>query len=109
MSWCPTANCKFAFFFDENSGSNGDFRCQSCKKHYCLTCMVPFHTGMSCATFMAQRKYDENEDKFLKFVKGSKFKQCPKCKIWVQKTHGCDHMHCPCGKHFCYRCGGIYK
>ena len=92
MSWCPTPDCKYAFVFDETSSH--ELKCKACKKHYCLKCMVPFHTGKSCAEFRHSTKANENDEKFLKFVKGSKFKQCPKCKIWVQKSHGCDHMRC---------------
>lgn len=100
MSWCPTPDCQNAFIFDE--ANSREFKCKSCKKHYCLSCMVPFHTGKSCAEFRRTIKADENDQKFLQFVRGSKFKQCPKCKIWVQKSHGCDHMRCKCGMHFCY-------
>ena len=36
--------------------------------------------------------------------------KCPKCKILIQKSSGCDHMHCPrCKNDFCYRCGGTLK
>lgn len=41
-------------------------------------------------------------------MRGMKFKQCPFCRFWVEKTEGCDHMRCRCGKEFCYKCGGIY-
>ena len=42
-------------------------------------------------------------------MKGQKFKQCPKCNFWVEKSEGCDHMSCRCGQMFCYKCGGIYR
>tara|TARA_A100001015_G_C14968081_1_gene703895 strand:+ start:502 stop:900 length:399 start_codon:yes stop_codon:yes gene_type:complete len=29
---------------------------------------------------------------------------CPKCKNLVVKTSGCDHIHCTCGAHWCFRC-----
>ena len=32
-------------------------------------------------------------------------KQCPKCKFWVQKKDGCNHIICKCGNNFCYQCG----
>ena len=44
----------------------------------------------------------------MKFAKGKKFKQCPHCNFWVERTAGCDHMTCRCGKAFCYKCGGKY-
>ena len=48
------------------------------------------------------------EATFLDFVKGKKFKQCPHCEFWVERSEGCDHMRCRCGKDFCYKCGGKY-
>lgn len=49
------------------------------------------------------------EELFEQFVKGKNFKQCPKCRRWVEKTQGCDHMTCRCGGEFCYKCGGPYR
>jgi hypothetical protein len=45
------------------------------------------------------------DEKFEEFITGSNFKQCPKCKRWIEKNQGCDHMTCKCGCEFCYRCG----
>ena len=45
------------------------------------------------------------DDLFYNFAKGSKFKQCPYCRNWVEKTDGCNHIACRCGNHFCYFCG----
>lgn len=44
----------------------------------------------------------------MKFVTGKKIKQCPHCSFWVERTLGCDHMKCRCGRDFCYKCGGIH-
>jgi hypothetical protein len=34
-------------------------------------------------------------------------KWCPKCKIFIEKNGGCDHMSCICGCHFCWNCLAI--
>ncbi|VDD91271.1 unnamed protein product [Enterobius vermicularis] len=31
-------------------------------------------------------------------------RQCPQCKVFCQRSHGCDHMTCTCGQQFCYKC-----
>ena len=31
-------------------------------------------------------------------------KLCPKCKTPIEKNHGCMHMTCRCGHHFCWIC-----
>lgn len=30
---------------------------------------------------------------------------CPKCKVIVSRSEGCDDMQCVCGCSFCYKCG----
>jgi len=45
----------------------------------------------------------------MNYVKGKKYKQCPQCKFWVSKNHGCNHMTCKCKFQFCYKCGGVYQ
>jgi hypothetical protein len=36
-------------------------------------------------------------------------KECPKCKAAVFKISGCNHIHCHCGGHWCWKCGESYK
>ena len=36
-------------------------------------------------------------------------KECPGCKVATIKSHGCDHMTCPCGVHWCFECGGEFS
>ncbi|KAL2159252.1 hypothetical protein VTH06DRAFT_2687 [Thermothelomyces fergusii] len=45
------------------------------------------------------------EEKFKMVAKEMGWKRCPSCKRCVEKTEGCNHIHCICGCHFCYRCG----
>ena len=30
---------------------------------------------------------------------------CPRCKFFISRTQGCDHITCQCGHNFCYKCG----
>lgn len=61
---------------------------------------------MTCAEYRINNSFDKNDEKFINFVKGAKFKQCPKCKYWVERNEGCPTMKCKCGQEFCYSCGG---
>jgi len=106
-SCCPTPDCSYVFVWVAKEDSN-DFTCPKCKKRYCLNCRVAYHTGMTCKEYEINNKHTSDDDKFLKFVKGKKYKQCPKCKFWVSKTQGCNHMTCRCKFQFCYACGGEY-
>ena len=105
LSWCPTIDCKYVFALDKDMK---EFLCPLCTKNYCLNCRVEFHKGMSCAEYKISKQFDEKDKLFIEFVKGNKFKQCPKCRFWVAKDSGCDWMKCRCGTEFCWKCGGFY-
>ena len=75
--------------------------CPMCKKSYSLQCKTKWHKGMTCEEYQRTKNKDENDIKFEEYAKGSKLKQCPKCKRWVEKIDGCDHISCPCGTSFC--------
>ncbi|KAJ8112497.1 hypothetical protein OPT61_g5149 [Boeremia exigua] len=34
-------------------------------------------------------------------------RECPGCKVSVQKMYGCDHITCTCGTHWCWACGDV--
>ena len=108
ISWCPTADCQYAFVFNANDGEDSEeaqLHCPMCAKHYCLNCRVLFHEGMSCKEYQVDSREDANDLAFMKMVKGKKFKQCTKCKYFVEKSMGCNSMRCRCGRQFCYKCG----
>ena len=75
---------------------------------YCLNCRVVYHEGMSCHEYQVDSREDANDLAFMKMAKGKKFKQCTKCRFWVERSAGCDSMKCRCGHGFCYKCGGDY-
>jgi ariadne-1 len=101
-SWCPNAGCDYAFSFAKGVT---EFNCPTCKKKFCLNCRAPYHRGQTCKEFQAGNKRDRD---FEAYAKGQKLKQCPFCTQWVEKSAGCDHMKCKCGRDFCYQCGGSY-
>ena len=104
ITFCPTAGCNYMCSYDKNEFH---LNCPMCKKSYCLQCKTEWHKGMTCKEYQITKNKDENDVKFEEYAKGSKLKQCPKCKRWVEKVSGCDHITCPCGTPFCYRCGRI--
>jgi hypothetical protein len=110
-SWCPTAGCEYVFIYDHHNPMGANFLCPLCLQNYCLDCRVQYHTGKSCGEYKADKinsTFSKDDEQFLSFVKGAKFKQCGKCKFWVERNQGCNHMTCRCGYQFCYQCGGQY-
>lgn len=83
--------------------------CPRCRLALCLSCLRPWHEGVSC-------KKNQKTDKLLKsWAKGylpgqPKAQKCPKCKIYIERISGCDHMSCTrCGTRFCFRCGEAFR
>ena len=106
ITFCPTAGCSYMCFYD-----NGDFHliCPLCKKEYCLQCKTEWHNNITCEEYQRGKKEEENDTKFEEYIRGSRLKQCPNCKRWVEKISGCDHIRCSCGIDFCYNCGKSYE
>lgn len=83
--------------------------CDKCELEWCFVCHAPWHEALKCAKF-------QKGDVFLKKwakeeCKGQKNAQrCPKCKVYIQRSKGCDHMTCSqCKTEFCYKCGEKFR
>ncbi|KAG8444271.1 hypothetical protein GDO86_009454 [Hymenochirus boettgeri] len=113
----PCPQCKHFTTFKHKSHipnptkSENKFKiqCPSCHFAWCFKCHSPWHEGINC------REYKKG-DKLLRhwaneIEHGQRNAQkCPKCKVHIQRTEGCDHMTCSqCNTNFCYRCGERYR
>ena len=106
-------------------------QCSQCELVWCFQCHAPWHDGITCVEF---RKGDRmlrywakevNWQDFFFWLKNWKninclnlqwhygqqnAQLCPKCKIYIQRTKGCDHMVCTfCETDFCYKCGCKFR
>ena len=67
--------------------------CPACKLVWCFACQAPWHYGIACKDF-------GKGDKSLKIWAKNRgqasrnAQRCPKCRIYIQKYAGCDHMTC---------------
>ncbi|XP_019632791.1 PREDICTED: E3 ubiquitin-protein ligase RNF19B-like [Branchiostoma belcheri] len=84
-------------------------RCTECNLVWCFPCHAPWHVGVNCRLY-------QKGDKLLKVWAKEQCQgqvnaqRCPKCKIYIQRTSGCDHMTCTrCKTEFCYRCGDRFR
>jgi len=121
MLECPTQGCDYLFF--KESEAQTYHYCPICNTEYCLKCEIVYHVEQSCEEVQAEKlrkaleaKVDEinrselPEDRMLEEWAGNVgAKRCTRCKFWVQKNEGCNHMTCRCGYEFCYVCGGVYQ
>lgn len=91
---CPDPACTFhdsPFVAIKNA-----FSCIGCKKRLCKECIQFEHTGFPCGL---------TEEERSAIVVASMSKPCPTCSAPISRTHGCSHMVCTCGTHFCWDCG----
>ncbi|KAI9662989.1 MAG: hypothetical protein M1821_008036 [Bathelium mastoideum] len=75
-------------------------QCPQCESTTCTRCKLIAHKG-DCPK-------DSDIDEVLNLAKKKKWQRCPECGRLVELTDGCNHITCPCGADFCYRCGLKY-
>ncbi|XP_041044268.1 probable E3 ubiquitin-protein ligase RNF217 [Carcharodon carcharias] len=113
----PCPQCKHFTTFRRKSNlptptkSENKFKiqCPVCQFVWCFKCHAPWHEGLNCKEY---RKGDKLLRHWASEIEHGQrnAQKCPKCKIHIQRTEGCDHMNCSqCNTNFCYRCGETYR
>ncbi|KAL6655526.1 hypothetical protein ACP70R_006352 [Stipagrostis hirtigluma subsp. patula] len=99
--YCPNRDCGVML---ETTGAKTPSmaRCPACSHLMCATCGSDWSTGgggqHDCAGVV--------EAALVKRLAAERhWKQCPGCKILVERTEGCSTMRCRCECIFCYNCG----
>ncbi|KAL4189269.1 hypothetical protein AMTRI_Chr08g164670 [Amborella trichopoda] len=90
--------------------SPGLRRCIKCQGPFCLNCIVPWHSRMTCWQYKIRNPYPHTEDEKLRSLANRNlWRQCVKCKHMIELAEGCYHMTCRCGYEFCYTCGAQWR
>eukprot|EP00117_Sycon_ciliatum_P019478 scpid62298/ scgid17648/ Probable E3 ubiquitin-protein ligase RNF217; IBR domain-containing protein 1; RING finger protein 217 len=81
--------------------------CTDCSFDWCFECEAPWHPKSTCKE--ARKSGSKDFRGWLK-TRVSRdtpnAQRCPKCKIPIQRSSGCNNMTCSkCHTSFCYRCG----
>lgn len=98
--YCPTPDCKQIY----RVSSNGViFTCPACLTPICTTCQITSHVGVECEEY--KRMQMEGDEEFRKWKQENDVKDCPICRVPIEKTWGCNHMECSnCKTHICWAC-----
>ncbi len=105
---CPTPDCPVMFHTAVDNDKK--FQCPKCDKSTCVDCEEKWHPGLSCEI---KKEIENLDDEKLKswIQKKPKFrKMCPSCKSGVEKSGGCDNVHCSvCSTSMCWKCLAFFK
>lgn len=104
-AYCPFKDCS-AMMLDDAGEAVTESECPSCRRLFCAQCAVPWHAGVDCAAYKKLGKGDRGKEDLLvvEMAKGKKWKRCPKCKYFVEKSQGCLHITCRCCIILSFRC-----
>ncbi|XP_053699718.1 probable E3 ubiquitin-protein ligase RNF217 [Synchiropus splendidus] len=109
----PCPQCSQFTSLDKHNLNRSEHRykiqCSNCQFVWCFKCHAPWHNGIKCRDYRKGDKLLRNWASVIEHGQRNAQK-CPKCKIHIQRTEGCDHMTCTqCNTNFCYRCGERYR
>ena len=95
---CPFPDCESY----AKKGKNKYVKCILNKHQFCFICLKNWHNDIPCK--------DSTLSNSLNILENSnKVKRCPKCKFFIEKGEGCNHMTCSnCSYQFCWLCMGKY-
>lgn len=105
LYFCPTPDCSSIFAAlsksTELKGTRNVRNCPQCLVATCRYCYNVAHPTMTC-----EEHNMTDDDKLDAWKNVHNVKQCPKCKVNIEKNDGCNHMTCSaCDTHFCWTCG----
>ena len=96
---CPFPDCESYAKKNEN---NKYVSCIQNSHKFCFKCLKDWHGDKECS--------NELDKSFVEWKDSSKVKRCPKCKYFIEKNEGCNHITCTyCKYEFCWLCMNEYK
>ncbi|GJE86431.1 RING finger protein [Phanerochaete sordida] len=100
--YCPTPDCPQVY---RPAPADTVLQCPSCLIRICAKCHVESHDGTTCA-----RREAEDRRLFQQWSSTRDVKNCPACKIPIERISGCNHVACTsCKAHICWVCLSTYK
>ncbi|XP_073188004.1 E3 ubiquitin-protein ligase RNF144B isoform X2 [Lepidochelys kempii] len=104
-TWCPAADCQTMCHVELiDSGQAVPVECPACHLKFCSSCKEVWHPEHLC---------QENQPIVIPTEQGAltrtdteaPIKQCPVCRIYIERNEGCAQMMCRNCKHtFCWYC-----
>jgi hypothetical protein len=94
---CPTPDCRQIY---RTSLQGTILQCPECLIRICPHCHVESHDGVDC-----EKPVGSTEWQFQEWTRTHDVKNCPGCKVPIERAEGCNHMTCTrCQTHSCWVC-----
>ena len=91
---CPYPDCESYAKKEEN---NKFVSCIENKHKFCFNCLKEWHNNEECNI--------DVEKSFENWRDSTKVKRCPRCKYFIEKNEGCNHITCfNCNYNWCWLC-----
>lgn len=100
FQYCCTPDCEQIY---RTSADGLVITCSACLTAICTTCQAINHDGLSCAEHKLLSSAGNEE--YTEWKKQNGVKECPRCKMEIEKEYGCNHVECRvCHAHICWVC-----
>lgn len=81
--------------YTASSSSSIRAECMQCYRLFCVECLVPWHSDLTCGEFQAlPARAEEDRELLLQLAKDNKWRTCWKCRSLIILEEGCFHMTC---------------
>ncbi|KAI1288003.1 E3 ubiquitin-protein ligase ariadne-1 [Halotydeus destructor] len=111
LRWCPGTECgNVVEILDLSKATSTAAKC-NCGQTFCFSCGSEWHEPVMCKYLKKWKHKCEDKDntETLNYI-FSHTKDCPNCKVVIEKNGGCNHMTCKkCCHEFCWLCGHPMK
>jgi ariadne-1 len=110
VKWCPATDCTDAVRVEDGfevGGMRIEVQCSN-GHQWCFSCQDEWHAPAMCDDVKKWRKKFLDDSETCNWLHANT-RDCPKCKVPINKDGGCNHMHCKkCDAHFCWVCLGNF-
>ncbi|GMS82061.1 hypothetical protein PENTCL1PPCAC_4236, partial [Pristionchus entomophagus] len=103
LKWCPAVDCGRAIKVRDCAEKAVECAC-GCR--FCFACGHEWHEPIDCILLKAWLRKCEDDSETSNWINGNT-KDCPKCRVAIEKNGGCNRIHCTqstCGYQFCWMC-----
>lgn len=104
-TWCPSADCQTVCLVEPNElGKPVPVDCPTCYLKFCSACEAAWHSEHECKEHLPLT-VSHDYGVVLSKDPEALIKQCPACRVYIERNEGCAQMMCKNCKHtFCWYC-----